>query len=173
MNKLKKSLFLLILLIAFLSVSFTFAHEDNQTLSVSDNITDEVLTHTNDTPKAAIQTVRMNGVSNRYNGAISYSATFYDASGNPIQNQEMWFTMDTADVDWGYNIKTDSNGVGILTVELSKGNHYVTAYNLFTGYNATDHFKVFDVITGGKDINMYYGDGNTYKVRRGDVCGDI
>ena len=168
----KKSLFLIILLIGFLSITFTFAQDDNQTLSVTDNLTDEVVAQTNDTPKTAIQTVRMNGVSNRYNGAISYSATFYDTSGNPIKDQEMWFTLDTSEVNLGYDVKTDSNGVGILTVELAKGNHYVTAYNLFTGYNSTDHFNVFDVITGGKNINMYYGDGKVYKVRVFDNDGN-
>ena len=74
--------------------------------------------------------------------------------------------------DLGVPITTDSNGVGLLKVALKNGNHKIISYNYATGENVSDTFKVFDVLTGGKDINMYYDNGNTYKLRVFDNNGN-
>ena len=147
--------------------------DSNDTVEINNNENITVVKENNlNTPKTAIQSVKMNGVLKRVNGGVYYSATFYDTSGKLIKNQEMWFTVDTDSPDWGFSVSTDSNGIGILKAALKNGNHKITAYNLETGDNASDNIKVFDVITGGKNINMYYDDGNTYKVRVYDDDGN-
>lgn len=160
----KKLLFLTIFIIFLMAVNFSFAQEDNSTLTISQNDTDEIISHVDEPSKTAIQTIKMNGVTNRYNGAISYSATFYDALGNPVKDQNVWFTLDTKSIDYGYDVKTDSNGQALLTIEVNNGNHYLTAFNLVTGTNTSADFKVFDVITA-KNVKMYDNDGTSYKVR--------
>lgn len=53
----------------------------------------------------------------------------------------------------------------MLTILINKDNHKIAALNPVTWNISTDNIKVFDVVTGGKNINMYYDDGNTYTVR--------
>ena len=71
-----------------------------------------------------------------------------------------------------YKITTDSSGVALLTILINNGNHKIAAYNPVTGNISSANIKVFDVITGGKNINMYYDDGNTYKVKVFDNTGN-
>lgn len=108
----------------------------------------------------------MDKVIRRYNGAIEYRASFYDTSGNSLKNTKVLFEVDDYN---DYEVNTDSNGVALLTILIANGNHKVAAWNPSISYIASDNIKVFDVVTGGKNINMYYDNGNTYKVR---VYGD-
>lgn len=104
----------------------------------------------------------MNGVTKRYNGAIQYQAIFYDIYGNPLKNTKVLFELD----DYSdYESTTDYNGVALLNILIDKGNHKISAYNPSSYNISDDYIKVFDVITGGKNISMHYNDGNTYKVR--------
>ena len=159
-------------------MNFAFA-EDNETLNLSsdENVTfhstvnESVEKEIHETPKT-IQSIKMNGVVNRFKGGVSYSATFYDPSGNPINSESMWFTVDSTSIDWGYDVSTNSKGVAILNVGLTKGTHTIRAYNMFTGENASDTIKVFDILTGTKDITVYYDNGNTFKVRAFDNNGN-
>lgn len=108
----------------------------------------------------------MGKVTKRYNGAIQYRATFFDANGNPLKNTKVVFELDDYN---DYAPVTDSNGVALLTIAISNGNHKIAALNPVTYDIDSANIKVFDVITGGKDIKMYYDGGNTYKVR---IFGD-
>ena len=167
---LKKLIILSIILIFIISINFSFAQENNETTVNSQNNT-TTISHLDTTVKNVAQTIKMNGVTNRFNGAIYYSATFYDGSGNTIKNQSVWFTVDTPSIDYGYNVTTNSQGIAILKIPVNKGNHYLTAYNLVTGTNISDNFKVFDVVSG-KNIKMYESDGTSYKVRVYDDNGN-
>ena len=111
----------------------------------------------------------MNGVTKRYNGAIQYQAIFYDIYGNPLKNTKVLFELD----DYSdYESTTDSNGVALLNILIDKGNHRISAYNPSSYNISDDYIKVFDVITGGKNISMHYDDGNTYNVRVFDNNGN-
>lgn len=108
----------------------------------------------------------MDKVIRRYNGAIEYRASFYDTSGNSLKNTKVLFEVDDYN---DYEVNTDSNGVALLTILIANCNHKVAAWNPSISYIASDNIKVFDVVTGDNNINMYYDNGNTYKVR---VYGD-
>ena len=176
--KINNILILIISLIFILSIGASFAADENMTdLAVEDNDelqqpVDEVIeAPAEDDAQETVSTIKMNGVVSRPNGGVWYSATFYNASGSPLANQNVWFSIDGGN-GYGYPLETDSNGVAILKVGVSKGNHIVTAVNFVTGFNSSASFKVFDVITGGKNIKMYYDDGNYYKVRVYDNNGN-
>ncbi len=166
-------------------MNFAFAVDENTTQTVSE-IDDEVLeidetspddldathddavsaeTHNTNT----VQTIKMGEVTKRYNGAIQYKATFYDASGNPLKNTKVYFEVDDSS---DYESTTDSNGVALLTIFIKNGNHKIAALCTDPVGVEYDNIKVFDVVTGGKNINMYYDGGNTYKVRVFDNNGN-
>ena len=107
-------------------------------------------------------------VTNRYCDGVIYTATFYDGSGNLLKNELISCGVDNP--DYGYDLKTDSNGIVKIPLKLSNGNHKLYLYSQYNIFNPfTDNIKVFDVLTGNKNIKMYYDDGNVYKVR---VLGD-
>ncbi|WP_458404464.1 Ig-like domain-containing protein [Methanobrevibacter sp.] len=195
-NKLK---FLIIAAIFLLSINFSFALDDNATqifteindnqltesednaLSVEDSNDDlqqpleqEIIGQENDDSKLSaekVQTIKMQGITNRFDGVIWYKATFYDLNGYPIQNKVIHFSLND-DFEYGYEVITDSDGVGLLKAKFANGNYRLYAKNMWTGEVASDNIKVFDVITGAKDITMYYDDGLTYKVRVFDNNGN-
>lgn len=117
------------------------------------------------------QTIKMEGITKRVKGGIYYQATFFDASGSPLKNTKVYFTLNN-EIDKGFEVITDSNGVALLKAKISNGNYRLNAFNLEAGTMASSNIKVFDVITGGKNINMYYDDGTIYKVRVFDDNGN-
>lgn len=175
--------------VAFLlALNFASAADeiDNQTLAGADEITlelednsdvldsgqDDVVSaevDNNNDVKDEIETIKMGKVVKRYNGAIQYQATFYDAAGNPLKNAKVYFEVDDS---MDYESTTDSNGVALLTVLINNGNHKIAAICKDPIGVAYDNIKVFDVITGAKNIEMYYDGGNTYKVRVFDDNGN-
>ena len=202
MKQNNKLLIFLISLIFILSINFAFAVDDNTTdltMNVDENIHDNELTvndevilsaddsqqnyqQTNDEQYNAvkddsklsvekIQTVKMQGVTNRLNGGIWYKATFYDSTGSPLQNTLVAFSLND-NYGYGYEVVTDSDGVALLKVKLNPGNYKLNGMNYQTGERVSDNIKVFNVITGAKDIKMCYDDGTNYKVRVFDDNGN-
>lgn len=195
--KINKFLIFTIAIIFILSINFSLAADENTTQILSDDVEEELSLEnseiiTSESPEnilgadekeimsasddsqvlkeGNIQTIKMHGVTNRLNGGIWYKTTFFDAYGKPLQNQKMWFTFDN-NVEYGYEVATDSNGVAILKAAVNNGNHKINAFNTITGDIMVDDIKVFNVITGAKNINMYYDDGTTYRVHVFDDNG--
>lgn len=195
--KINKFLIFTIAIIFILSINFSLAADENTTQILSDDVEEELSLEnseiiTSESPEnilgadekeimsasddsqvlkeGNIQTIKMHGVTNRLNGGIWYKTTFFDAYGKPLQNQKMWFTFDN-NVEYGYEVATDSNGVAILKAAVNNGNHKINAFNIITGDMMVDDIKVFNVITGAKNINMYYDDGTTYRVHVFDDNG--
>lgn len=162
------------------SISSVFAVDDNAT-DLNSQITDEVVQLSEDTvisedivsddvnDTVAKPTVIMGDVTKRYNGAIQYKATFYDGNGSALKNKQVLFAVDGKEF---YNITTDSKGIALLNILITNGKHNITALNLDTLDTNSSNIKVFSVITKNKDINMYYDDGTTYKVRVFDNNGN-
>ena len=182
-----RKLLIFIIAIAFLmSVSFAFAADENVTqISEADDIPlemedvsqdtlesspqDTVAAETDGNTDNSVKTIKMGKVTKRYNGIIQYQATFYDSSGNPLKNTNVLFEVDDGS---DYSSTTDSNGIALLTIYINKGSHKIAALNPQSMEIDSAYIKVFDVLTGSKDINMYYDGGNTYKVRVFDDNGN-
>lgn len=175
--------------IAFLlSMNFAFAVDENATQAVSevdgnvaeleeapqDTLADgpDDIVAANDESSVIgdeVKTIVMGKVNKRYNGAIEYSASFYDVNGNPLKNTKVLFELDDNN---DYQATTDSNGVALLRILIGNGNHKIAALNPTNNFVDSANIKVFDVVTGGKDIKMYYDNGNSYKVRVFDDNGN-
>ena len=184
--KTNRLVILVIAVVFLLSLNFAFAVDDNMTqssanvddnaLEIEDTPLDEVsddspnsLSASDDSSANEIKTIVMGKVTKRYNGIIQYSASFYNLQGQPLKEAPVLFEVDDyAD----YKVQTDSNGLALLTVLISKGNHKISAFNPETYAIDSAYINVFDVITGAKDITMYYDGGNAYKVRVYDDNGN-
>ena len=181
-----KILILLITAVFIASVSFSFAVDDNATLISSDvgedalevadshetlssNNQDEISAIDNDDSVVTPALIKMGKVTKRYNGAIEYKATFYNSNGQPLKDTKVYFEVDGSD---GYESTTDSSGVALLTVLIKNGNHKIAAVSADPLAVEYDNIKVFDVLTGNKNIEMYYDDGTSYNVRVFDDNGN-
>lgn len=188
---------ILILLIAFalvLSVNFAFAAEevdDNLSLDSEIEIVEEVdeniqsqdtlaadestdeLSAPSDVEVLGDAPVYVNNgkVTNRYYDGVVYTATFYDGEGNVLKNAPVFCGVDNPEK--GNNQYTDSNGVAKFPLAIGNGNHKLYLCSAYNDANPViDNIKVFNVLTGGKNIKMYYDGGNTYKVRVFDDNGN-
>lgn len=107
-------------------------------------------------------------VTNRYNDGVIYTATFYNDEGKILKESPVFCGVD--DSEKGLELNTDSNGVVQIPLQLANGAHKLYLYSAYNLYNPTvDTINVFNVLTGNKDIKMYYDGGDTYSVR---VYGD-
>jgi len=185
----KNKIFILLIATIFIaSIGFAFAADDNSTQIISEvdgynveamdsetflnNNQEEVTSIENDGSdvlKDAPTLIKMGKVTKRYKGAIEYQATFYGTDGNPLKNTKVYFEVDDST---DYESITDSNGVALLTVFINNGNHKIAALSTDPLALEYDNIKVFNVLTGNKNIKMYYDDGSTYKVRVFDDNGN-
>ena len=106
-------------------------------------------------------------VTDRQANGVVYTATFYDSDGTPLKESHVFCGVDSKDL--GINANTDSNGVAKFSMKLKNGVHKLYLSNDYMQNPIEDTIKVFDVLSGNKDVKMYYDDGGCYQVR---VYGD-
>ena len=94
-----------------------------------------------------------------------YSATIFDASGNPCKNAAAEIVINAV----SHTVSSDNNGRVSLNIDLKPGTYTVTITNPLTGEVKTQKITVVKRITENKAVTMYYGAGKLYKVR---VCDD-
>lgn len=185
-----KLLIFMIALAFLVSVNFAFAVDENVTDIAMDSIdedvdvslqeaessdvlesadgSDEVLSQEVDVSNS--QTVSPGKVSNRYMDGVIYEATFYESDGVPLRNAIVFCGVNS--VSYGINATTDSNGVAKFALSLTNGNYKLYLINSVTGDVASDDLKVFDVLTGGKNLKEYFNSGKYYTVRAFDNNGN-
>ena len=133
--------------------------ESEEDLSYSDDV-DEII--------GSPAYVNNGKVTNRYADGVIYEATFYDSEGYVLKDTSVFCGLDSK--EFGYTGVTDSNGVAKIAIPAKIGNHklyLISAYNIDNP--VIDDINIFKVLTGNKNIKMYYDGGNTYSVR---VYGD-
>ena len=133
--------------------------ESEEDLSYSDDV-DEII--------GSPAYVNNGKVTNRYADGVIYEATFYDSEGYVLKDTSVFCGLDSK--EFGYTGVTDSNGVAKFAIPAKVGNHklyLISAYNIDNP--VIDDINIFKVLTGNKNIKMYYDGGNTYSVR---VYGD-
>lgn len=63
------------------------------------------------------------------------------------------------------NATTDENGRALFIMPAQKGNLTLCLFNPVSSDFEFDTVKIFDVLSGGKDYNLYFGSGKYYTVR--------
>ena len=99
-------------------------------------------------------------VSKYYKGSTKYSATFFDAQGNPLNKVKVKLVINGKD----HYKATDAKGVLTFDIKLKPANVKVVAVNPVTGYNLTTSFKIYSTISAS-NMNKVYTDKKKYSAR--------
>lgn len=96
-----------------------------------------------------------------------YSVKLYDEDGNGVSNREVLFSID------GQTFKslTDSEGIATVNPNLTAGSHSFEV--IYLSVNITEHITVTPLLSGNKNINMYYYDGSKYTFKVYDDNGKL
>ena len=126
---------------------------ESNSLLASDNNAN-VLTATKiDTSK----TITSKDLTKYYKGSAKYTATFLDSYGKALKNTNVKVTVNGVT----YTIKTNTNGVASLAINLKPGSYKIVAKNPKTGYSLTNTIKVLSTISAS-DISKVYNDGRKF-----------
>ena len=103
-----------------------------------------------------------------YDASGSFAVQFLDSNGNPLANTSVSAKFDNVALS---NAVTNENGILSINIHPynSIGNHYIDYVNPKNGETLRVTITIFSRFSGNANINMYYYDGHTYKVR---VKGD-
>ena len=102
-----------------------------------------------------LPTIEGNDLVKYYKNDSQYYATFYDGSGEVLDNQNVTFNINGV----FYTRQTNQNGVARLNINLNSGNYILTAYNPVDGYSLSNNIKVLPTIRGG-NLNKIYHDNH-------------
>lgn len=99
----------------------------------------------------------------------NYSIVLLDNEGNNLTN----FNVSVNVGGSPYNLTTDENGLVMFNIGLNPGKYSLTAMNPITGEKFDNIINVVSRITENKALTMYFGSGNSYKVRIFDDYGNV
>lgn len=114
-----------------------------------------------------LPTIQANDLVKYYKNDSQYYATFFDGSGDVLDNQNVTFNINGI----FYTRQTNQNGVARLNINLNSGNYILTAYNPVDGYSFSNHIKVLPTISGS-NLNKIYRDNHQYWVTVRDFKGN-
>ena len=103
------------------------------------------------------------GMTVAYKADGSFSVQFLDSNGNPLANTKVSAKYDNKAVS---NAKTNAKGILKIVIDTkSIGKHYIYYVNPINGEKLRITVNVVSRFVGNANVNMYYFDGHTYKVR--------
>ena len=105
-----------------------------------------------------------------YNAPLTIEAAFYDEDGIELFGSDITVILDGE--NYTETIE-DIDGILYLTLnDLSIGNHTLILINPETDEESVTTIEVVSRFTGNSDVNMYYADGSSFKVRAYDNNGN-
>ena len=100
-----------------------------------------------------------------------YSLKLLNNDGDPLNGTEIKITLNGVD----YFKTTDENGIISINIDLNSGKYLLSIVNPINGEKFNDIVNVVPRITDNKNVVMYFGNGQKYKVRifddDGNPCG--
>ena len=113
--------------------------------------------------KTTIDTGDTYSVTIGYNTKLTFTAQFLDSDGNPLNGTLLTVKFDSQ------TLKDETTPDGKFSIDIGSGvkigTHTISYYNPISGENATVKIKIVSRFSGNKNVNMYYYDGSSYKVR--------
>ena len=99
-----------------------------------------------------------------YNAKSSFTVQFFDSNGTPLANTLVTAKFDNEVIK---GAKTDANGTLTIGIDPKNeiGKHYIDYANPETGEQLRITINVLSRFAGNSNVNMYYYDGHSYKVR--------
>ncbi len=108
-----------------------------------------------------------NNIVKYYKNDTQYSATFLDAQGNPLANENVTFNI----IGKIYSLETDENGTATLPINLNPGKYIITVTNPINGLMYSNNITVLSFIDGN-DTTIKYLSGGKYTCRILDKQGN-
>ncbi len=101
----------------------------------------------------------------------TFGVQFLDSNGKPLNNTNVTFKFDNK----SYTQETDAKGIYEYPINPKSkiGKHYIDYVNPVTGEKLRVTINIVSRFVGNKNVNMYYYDGHTYKVRVRDDNGQF
>ena len=113
--------------------------------------------------KTTIDTSETYSITIGYNTELTFTAQFLDSNGKPLNN-----TLLTAKFD-SQTLKGITTADGIFNIIIKPGakigTHIISYYNPVSNESATVKVSIVSRFSGNNNVNMYYYDGSSYKVR--------
>lgn len=117
-----------------------------------------------------LNSIKSDDMTRAYNSGIDFKAIFYNGT-DFLRNTKVIFNVNGNN----YEVFTDSNGVAILNKKLNVGSYSVILTNPANGEVSYNSLKIVERIGNNKDINVYFTETVTYKIRvfddNGNPCG--
>jgi hypothetical protein len=105
-----------------------------------------------------------------YNAGGSFAVQFLDSNGKPLANTKVSAKFDNQELSGAI-----TNEEGILSINIHPtnpiGKHYIDYVNPKNGETLRVTINIVSRFYGNANVNMYYDDGHTYKVRVRDDTG--
>ena len=105
-----------------------------------------------------------------YNAGGSFGVQFINPNGNPLANTQVTAKFDNQELSGAI-----TNEEGILSINIHPtnpiGKHYIDYVNPKNGETLRVTINIVSRFYGNANVNMYYDDGHTYKVRVRDDTG--
>ncbi len=105
-----------------------------------------------------------------YNAGGSFAVQFLNPNGTPLANTQVTAKFDNQEISGAI-----TNEEGILSINIHPtnpiGKHYIDYVNPKNGETLRVTINIVSRFTGNANVNMYYYDGHTYKVRVRDDTG--
>ena len=99
-----------------------------------------------------------------YNAGGSFAVQFFNPNGNPLANTQVTAKFDNQELSGAI-----TNEEGILSINIHPtnpiGKHYIDYVNPKNGETLRVTINIVSRFYGNANVNMYYDDGHTYKVR--------
>ena len=113
--------------------------------------------------KTTIDTGDTYSITIGYNTKLTFTAQFLDSDGKPLNKTELTAKFDSQIL----KDKTTEDGKFsiIISAGAKIGTHTISYSNPVSGENATVKVIIVSRFSGNKNVNMYYYDGSSYKVR--------
>ena len=101
-----------------------------------------------------------NDLTRGYNSGNDFQATLTDKYGNPIADTEVEFTVNCV----VYKVKTNANGVAVLSVPLGVGSYSITVKHPTENTTVTKSATIVKRIDSNKGVSVFYLTAGVYKV---------
>lgn len=107
-----------------------------------------------------LPTIKAADVTKYYKGSQKYTATFFDAYGNPLVNAKVNISVKGK----SYTKTTNNKGIISQDVNLKPGNYKIVATDPITGYKLTTNFKILSTIAAS-NLKKVKGDDRKFSAK--------
>lgn len=150
--------------VAFLTITLPTG---NYTINITFNGNDNYI-NSSKTCNISVKSTINSFESKKYLLNTKYELLLLNKDGNPLNNANITYKLNGV----SKILATDDSGMFSLNIDFDPGNYSISVINPLNGEIFTDFINVVPRIAENKGFTMYFGNGNSYKVRVFDDNGN-